>query len=129
MEIKQEILIVEDDNFQEKIFRKIISEISGDKNFSILSFSRGRLAVDYVKENHQKIKLVVLDLALPDLSGLEVLESIKKIKTSINVIALTANEDKDMIVESIRLGAKDYFVKGKSKEELERFYISVNECL
>ena len=129
MEIKKEIIIVEDDNFQEKIFRKIISEISSDKDFFIVSFSRGAAAVEYIKENCQKVGLVVMDLALPDLSGLEAIKNIKKIRSEIDIIALTATEDKDIVVEAIKLGAKDYFVKGKNKEELERFFVSISNSL
>ena len=127
--IKKEILLVEDDKLQEKIYREIISEIADDFNCSTVSVHNGIQAIDYIEKNLTSIKAVVLDLILPDMLGVEVLKKIRILNNELSVIILSASEDKDLIVETMRLGIKDYIIKGKSKEELAKFYKLIIEVL
>lgn len=127
--VKKEILLVEDDKVQEKIYREIISEIADDFNCEIVSAHNGVQAIDYIKKNLTSIKAVILDLVLPDISGIQVLKNIRTLDQELPVIILSANEDKDLIVETMRLGIKDYIIKGKSKEELKKFYKLIIEIL
>lgn len=127
--MRKEILIIEDDKVQEKIFTKIISEISGSLKCEVSSTNRGIEAVEYIKKNKDIIKIVILDLSLPDLSGFQILEKIREIKKSIPVIILSADDDKDLVVETMKLGAVGYFVKGKGKKELENLYIKIAEII
>lgn len=127
--MRKEILIIEDDKVQEKIFTKIISEISDSLKCEVSSTNRGIEAVEYIKKNKDIIKIVILDLSLPDLSGFQILEKIREIKKSIPVIILSADDDKDLVVETMKLGAVGYFVKGKGKKELENLYIKIAEII
>ena len=70
-----------------------------------------------LKIEQSEIGLVLLDLAIHDISGLQILA---KIEAKIPVAVLSANEDTKVKEEAMRLGASEYFVKGKSIEELNR---------
>jgi DNA-binding response OmpR family regulator len=62
--------------------------------------------------------LVVLDLALPDIDGLDVLRSLRKEKRPVSVIILTARSDVDDLVGGLDLGADDYLTKPFAFDEL-----------
>lgn len=57
------------------------------------------------------VDLVILDLGLPGADGLEVLEAIRKARTDLDVIVVTARRDRDSVSTALRLGAVDYLVK------------------
>ena len=62
--------------------------------------------------------VVILDLSLPDRSGLEVLKEIKRERPKIPVLVLTAYHDEQFAVRAIRAGAAGYLTKGATPEEL-----------
>jgi len=64
--------------------------------------------------------VVVLDLALPDISGIKVLERIKCHETTPKIIILTMYEELEYLEEALNLGAKGYLVKRAAEEELIR---------
>ena len=104
---KKRVLIVEDDQVQIKLFEKIVSQVNVKSELA----TTGEQALDYLK-NHNDIGLVLLDLALPDISGLDVLESIKKTNNEIPVAILSATEDPEIALKAGQLGAEKFFVKG-----------------
>jgi len=67
------------------------------------------LAFDILKKN--KIDIVVLDLRLPEMNGLDVLKEIKKLHPGIEVIIITGHGDMDSVIKAMRLGAIDFFTK------------------
>jgi two-component system response regulator AtoC len=70
--------------------------------------------------------LVILDLAMPLISGLETLKRIKKIDAGLPVIILSGNSSVGSVVEAMKYGAYDYFTK---PIEWDKFEISVNNAL
>ena len=66
------LLIVEDDN----IFSKIVSEFAGEKNYEVIRAINGKEAL--LKAENEKPNAIILDLGLPDMDGIEVLEKLKK---------------------------------------------------
>ncbi|MEK6438286.1 response regulator transcription factor [Pseudonocardia sp. T1-2H] len=66
---------------------------------------------------HREFDVVLLDLGLPDLDGLEVLRSLRKVST-VPVIVLTARDDERTVVRGLRSGADDYLVKPARIAEL-----------
>jgi DNA-binding response OmpR family regulator len=62
--------------------------------------------------------LIVLDLALPDIDGLDVLRSLREEKRRVSVIILTARADVDDLVDGLDLGADDYLTKPFAFDEL-----------
>lgn len=77
-----------------------------------------------------RIDLAVVDYKLPDMSGVEVIKEIKRIKPSIPIIFVTAYGDEDLVVRSFRAGTKDYVRKPFSYQELQKkidFYLSLKK--
>jgi DNA-binding response OmpR family regulator len=62
--------------------------------------------------NEENINAVLLDLSLPDGSGLETLQKMVKIAPKTPIIVLTDTEDENLAVKAVQTGAQDYLVKG-----------------
>src|SRR5437764_5342681 len=63
--------------------------------------------------------LLVLDVVMPGISGIEVLESLKKINCAVPVIVLSAVGQAKTVVEAMKMGASDFLVKPFEEQELE----------
>ena len=63
-------------------------------------------------------ELVIVDLGLPGMSGLELIEQIRNEYDAIRIIAFTGNEDRDVILAAIKAGAQGYIIKGSGHEDL-----------
>lgn len=114
---KKRVLIVEDDQVQIKLWEKIVSNV----NVKSELVTTGEQALNYLR-NHDDIGLVLLDLALPDISGLDVLEGVKKINSKIPVAILSATEDSKIALKAGQLGAKDFFIKGSDRNDIMRLF-------
>lgn len=114
-------LIVEDDPMVMEVNKQYIKEIAG---FQLVATAEtGKEAVQQVKK-HQP-QLVILDVYLPDLNGIETLQELRKLKIPTDVIMVTAAKDVDTIQNAFRFGAVDYIVKPfrfeRLKEALESY--------
>ena len=105
------ILVVEDNK---KLLQTIEKEII--KHFEIKCCEDGEEALYLIKQGIYD--LVVLDLMLPSLSGLEVLKNIRKDYIDTPVLILTAKESLDEKMEAFSIGATDYLTKPFYMEEL-----------
>lgn len=123
MVLKRYVLLVEDEKFQATLFAKIIENELSDFGYQVITIENGRDALKFfsgekiLEIEQSEVGLVLLDLAIHDISGLQILE---KIDAKIPVAVLSANEDEKVKADALRLGASEYFVKGKSLEELNR---------
>ncbi len=110
------LLLVDDD----EITRNIIQEYL--KNYDILNIltaESGERAIDVIEK--QKIHIVLLDISMPGMDGIEVLKVIKKIDPIAQVIMMTAHSTMERIIESLINGAIDYIPKPfKSAEEIRK---------
>ena len=107
------ILLVDDHKNTIRIWSDILSE----EGYLVLSAETGKQALDIFQE--EKIDLVVLDMMLPDMKGLEVLEKIKEIKNDIIVIMVTGFGGVETAVKAMRLGAHNYRTKPVEPEDLK----------
>lgn len=118
-ELLPKILIVED----EQQLRKLLSISLGAKDFKVEEALNGREGISFAAS--MRPDLIILDIGLPDLSGLEVLKNIRT-WSQVPVIILSVQDDSEIIVEALNLGADDYMTKPfETKELLAR----VNVCL
>ena len=99
------ILIVDD----EEIIRKEIGIFLRRKKFTVNEASTPSIAFEVLKNN--EIDIVILDIRLPEMDGLEVLKEIKKKYPDIEVIMITGHGDNETILQTMRNGAFDYFNK------------------
>ena len=109
--MSERILIIED---EEKIARFVELELSHE-GYEIEKAPNGRKGLEMVEHDH--FDLVLLDIMLPELNGLEVLRRIRK-KSEIPVIMLTARDAVMDKVSGLDMGADDYITKPFAIEEL-----------
>lgn len=104
---KKRILLVEDDPLIIKIYSSRLEQ----EGFKVDIASKGGEVVEKLKE--QRYDLVLLDLVMPELTGFEILQKIKKDDkiSSVKVLVLSNLGEKENISKASRLGAVDYLVK------------------
>lgn len=121
--MKLNILIVEDDPMVAHIHQHYLRELG---SFHILkTIDNGLEAFEYIKTNEHKIDLVILDVQMPKLNGLEVLKLLREDGSDISVIPITAVNDNRTISDFLNLGVVDYLVKPFTQE---RFNQAVSRC-
>jgi DNA-binding NtrC family response regulator len=106
------ILVVDDD----KDFRFNLSEILRGAGYEVMTASNGRQAIKEVARRAPSIAL--LDIRLPDMDGMKVLEGIRKIDQNLLTIMVTAHSDVKGAVRAMKMGAFDYIAKPFDDEEL-----------
>ena len=101
----KKILIIDDD----KTFRIILKETLIKEGYFMLEANSGEKGLELVKSEHPD--LVITDFQMPGMTGLDVLQSIIKMKTGIPVIMITGFSDTENIIKAIQMGAFDYLEK------------------
>lgn len=107
------VLVVEDD----PDIRHLLVHSFTREGFEVVPSADGAEALAYL-EDHDPPDLIVLDLLMPDVGGLEFLRRRDGAHADIPVIVLTGLEDEDMLAEAYDLGANDYVTKPFSPREL-----------
>ncbi len=107
------VLIVDDEPNQ----LKLTEEMAKRAGFDVISADNGQEALSILRTN-KSIKAIILDLIMPNLDGMAVLEKMRKEDISTPVIVQTAKSSMELIITAMRLGAVDYFVKPVSFERL-----------
>jgi DNA-binding NtrC family response regulator len=95
----------------------LLQRILKKKGHRVVGFTEEEEAIAHVKAN--KVELVILDIKLKKIDGVEVLAEMKKADPQIRAIMLTGYPTLDSARESLRLGASEYCVKPIDKEEIE----------
>ncbi|HTB23212.1 MAG TPA: sigma-54 dependent transcriptional regulator [bacterium] len=106
MELKPKILVVEDDPAGGRMLRALFQS----ENCEVLLAPDGARALELVG-SEPGLDVAFLDLGLPDLPGMQVLESIKKTRNELPVIILSGDTEIPSAVQAIQLGATNYFIK------------------
>jgi response regulator of citrate/malate metabolism len=121
--MKLKILIVEDDPMVAHIHTHYFNEL---KNFEILKvIDNGLDAYEYLSAHSDDVDLVILDVHMPKMSGLELLKRLREEGNQVSVIPITAINDNKTISEFLNLGVIDYLVKPFTQE---RFNQAVYRC-
>ena len=107
------ILIVDDEPVQ----LRLTIEVAKRAGFDTLAASNGSEALSLLRTD-SAIGAMVLDLVMPDLDGMGVLEVMRREDIAVPVIVQTANSSLETIVSAMRHGASDYFVKPVAPERL-----------
>ena len=101
------VLIVEDDPMVAELNRRYIGRVAG---FSFCGMvSNGDEALEVLRE--RQFDLVLLDIFMPGMNGLELLSNIRKQNYSVDVIVVSAARDNQSIQAALRSGAVDYLIK------------------
>jgi DNA-binding NtrC family response regulator len=95
----------------------LIKRILQRKGHEVVTFTEEEEALNYARSN--EVDLAILDIKLKKISGVDVLEELKKIAPATRVIMLTGYPTIETARESLKLGASEYCVKPIDKDELE----------
>ena len=110
------VLIIEDDTVQQHILKTMLKRSLG---LPAITVSDGHSAIDILRsESGQNIRLVILDMMLPVMSGIEILEIIQQTYKHIPVIMITGSRDAGLATEAINKGAIDFITKPFQSERL-----------
>lgn len=109
---RKSILVVDDEKSQREILEMILS----GEGYDVTTASSGEAALKFVADRH--FDLVLTDLQMGGMSGLELLKELTDFDKSIIVILLTAHGTVDSAVDALRLGAFDYLQKPYDREKL-----------
>jgi two-component system, NtrC family, response regulator AtoC len=121
MSNKAKILLVDDEPGMLRYIKTLL-EVDDHK---VETASSGEEALERVQKGQQP-DLVLLDLLMPGIDGLQTLEQLRKLQPGIKVVMLSCVSDTRKVVAAIRLGAQDYLTKPFEKAELDRV---IDQCL
>ncbi len=106
------VLLIDDDTF----FLKVYGDFLRTRGFVVDTAAGG--VPGLTQYDQERYQLVVVDLVMPDLPGIEVIERIRERNPAQDVIVVTGTEDVRTAVRAMRLGVYDYLVKPLEREEL-----------
>src|SRR5881227_2690214 len=113
MNRKTRLLVVDDDS----LLRKLVTEQLSRSDFAASSAGSGRECLDTLREADYDV--VLLDIMMPDMSGLDALREIRKLDDPPEVVMLTADTSLSTGIEAMRHGAYDYLTKPATLDEME----------
>lgn len=109
----KKILVVDDAGFIRLMLSDMLSSVGYDV---VASASNGVEAIQLYKKLQPD--LVTMDITMPDMDGIEALGEIIKINPKAKVIMCSAMGQHNMVIDAVRLGAKDFIVKPFQKERV-----------
>ena len=125
MSKKYSILVIDDEI---EILDMLSRFLNRNPNFSVQTFSNPVSALSSIN-NNTKYDLVLLDIMMPQMNGLDVLEKLKEINSDQKVIMMTAYSTLDKVLKSHKIVATNYVMKPfSSLDSLEKKVIEVLEA-
>ncbi len=113
MNRKIQVLVVDDDS----LLRKLVTEQLSRSDFQATPAGNARDALQALRETDYDV--VLLDIMMPDMTGLEALQEIRKLEDPPEVVMLTADTSLSTGIEAMRHGAYDYLTKPATLDEME----------
>lgn len=118
---KAKILLVDDEPGMLRYIKTLLEV----EDHQVATASTGEEALEIVQKGMSP-DLVLLDLLMPGIDGLETLENLRKLRPGVKVVMLSCVNDTKKVVQAIRLGAADYITKPFQKAELDNV---IDQCL
>jgi two-component system nitrogen regulation response regulator NtrX len=116
------ILIIEDEASIRRVLTKILSE--ENDSYQVEEAEDGLIGFEKIKNNDYD--LILCDIKMPKMDGVEVLQSVKKIKPEIPIVMISGHGDMETAIQTMRLGAFDYISK---PPDLNRLLNTVRNAL
>jgi two-component system response regulator PilR (NtrC family) len=108
----EKILVVDD----EDIIRESLSYILSNEKYEVSEAANGKIAFNMLKET--SYDLVITDIEMPEMKGIELLNEIRKMNLQTNTIVITAYGSMETAIAALRSGASDYILKPVEFDEL-----------
>jgi len=121
MSKNSEIIVIIDD--EKRMCDSLLALLTGD-GYTVEAYQSSTNAIEAIRD--KKIDLVITDLKMPEMSGLEVLKAVKEIDSDLPVILMTGYASLDTAIEAVASGAYDYLLKPVEFNHLE---LAVNRAL
>ena len=107
MDLTGKNIVTVDDDVE---FSQSIKNYLEDLNINVTSFNDGTLIFDYLKEN-TGVDLLLVDIRMPQISGLEILKKLQQMKIDLPVIVISATNDVQTAIQAVKAGAADFLSK------------------
>ena len=112
-EIKSHILVIDDNKEIAELLQKFLTK----KNYRVTTAFNGTEGLEKFKKD--KPILVLLDINMPGMDGIETLKEIKKLDSRVGVMMITGVQEEDIAKKCLQLGAADYITKPLDLDYLE----------
>ncbi|AJE03204.1 GGDEF domain-containing response regulator [Geobacter pickeringii] len=109
----ERILVVEDDRF----FRQMYADLLVEEGYEVTTVTSGAEALDLLAQD--EYQLIITDLVMPGMNGLEVLSRVKQQSPTVDVILVTGHANLETAVFALKNGARDYILKPFNHEEFK----------
>jgi DNA-binding response OmpR family regulator len=109
---KANILVADDENIE----RQTLSDILRLEGYHVGAVANGEAAVDYIRLN--PVDLIILDLRMPGMSGLDVIKVLNRIAPDVEIILLTAHGSIESAIDALRSQVHDYLLKPASPAQI-----------
>ena len=106
------IMVIDD----EPLMRMTVQDALAAEGFGVMTAETGRKGIDLFKNKH--VDVLITDLRLPDMDGIEILKEVKAVNPAIQVILITGFGSIDSAVNAMKEGASDYLTKPFAMDEL-----------
>jgi DNA-binding response OmpR family regulator len=110
--MKSNILVVDD----EAVARQSLTDILRLEGYNVISLPNGQAAVEHVRTH--PVDLMIVDLRMPGMGGLEVVQVVNQVSPETEVILLTAYGSTDTAIQALRLRIHDYLLKPASTTQI-----------
>jgi DNA-binding NarL/FixJ family response regulator len=119
-----DVIIIEDNELLRDSLKEAISK-SGQISCKH-SFGSGEAALDYIEKEELVPDIILLDIGLPGMNGIEVIPELRKLTPSSKIIIITVHDDDENVFNAICAGASGYLLKDLSSD---RIVASINEVM
>jgi DNA-binding NtrC family response regulator len=99
------VVLVDDEPFILRVLARVLESTP----YIVMRCHKPSQALDFVL--HDDVVLVVSDMTMPEMSGLELLRMIRKLDAELPVVLMTGRSDPDSVVEALECGANEYLIK------------------
>ncbi len=110
--MKSNILVVDDEN----VARQSLVDILKLEGYNVMPASNGQAAIEWVRTH--PIDLMVVDLRMPGMDGLEVIQVVNQVSPDTEIILLTAHGSTESAIQALRLRIHDYLTKPASPAQV-----------
>jgi len=121
------IIVVDDDNIIRMGLTKMIEKID-ENNEVIASFQNGALTLEYLQDHSEEVDLVITDIKMPVMTGIELIEnSIKELDKSPLFLVLSGYDEFNYVRDTMKMGAFNYLLKPIKRDELKKILKEAEE--